>query len=266
MQLRVKDEYHTKLGNVMCLADLALKNGYYVPHDTILRINELASAKNQKKEEKIKNMASLDLVLADLTSLMFPTTAQILLSQTKQKQSDRAPRTLKYSGLTVIVLAIVSAVFINTGILAYVFSSILALSLGFLGAVLYCITFVSIKTGVPSQIFDSFDTYSNFSYLVLGALLGWLVYFAYFINVFINMSANWQTLLGLSSTFFAGLIIKFVVGILWFAIYLLGEILCALLLKVTYGLFSAGKLFVDKLLCKEEARTKKVSKANPQHN
>jgi hypothetical protein len=217
---QVKDIFNERLAKVARLLVFAVENGYHVSNDIKERLCELSSVKKQEQETK-ENWTELDLVQAELTSVTYPITAETLSPLKQSKHYFRFQKTVIVAGLIAIVVAITSFIFIAIGSAIYTFGSIIALSLGLYGGVVYSLIVV-LKVVSPSA-FDSNDEYANYACLILGALLGWLVYFAFYIDEFAKMSGDWQTTLGLIFTFAAGLIAKLILGILGRSIYLLED-------------------------------------------
>lgn len=221
------EEFNKKLEKAVRLKDFAIGNGYDVAPETIERLNRLVYADD--KEIKTESWTQLDCVLGELTSVTFPTTADTLSSEPQSKEYVRFQRVLFVLGLVALALAILGFVFSARGESVHISNSVLALSLGLLGAVVYSL--FNVLRVVPPQAFNPKDEYSNYARLLLGVLLGWVFYFAFAQEAYGNLQAllkkeggaasDWKTAFLLLIPFVAGYSTKFVVGVLERAIYAL---------------------------------------------
>jgi len=160
----------------------------------------------------------LDSVIVALTSITFPTTMDDLSGELESDQYKRFKGWLFGLGIGALIFAILGFVFTFVNAIPLQLSnSILALSLGLLGAIIYSL--FNVLRVVPPQAFNPKDEYSNYARLLLGVLLGWVFYFAFAIDVFknlkdINSTKGWKEACLLLMPFVAGYSTKFVVGIL----------------------------------------------------
>lgn len=237
---QVKDIFKERLAKVARLTVFATDNGYNVSNDIIERLRSLDSVKDQEQETKEK-LTELDLVQAELTSLTYPITAETLSLNKQSEHYLRFRNAVIVAGVVALVFAITSIIFIVFGLVVYAFSSILAFSLGLFGAAVYSLPIV-LKVATP-QAFDFNDECVNYMYLVLGGLIGWLVYFAFYVDEFAKMSWSWQTTLGLFIIIIAGFFAKFLLSILRHAINTMEGVLQILELGV-YALEVVLKKFL----------------------
>jgi len=230
------DDFKEKLEKAVRLKDFAVNNRYDVDPKTIELLNGLVYP---GKEVTAESWTTLDNVLRELTSATFPTTADTLSPLPESEEYLRFKRDLFWFGPTALVLAVASFVASAEGAWIHVSNSVLALSLGLLGAVVYSL--FNVLRVVPPQAFNPKDLYSNYARLLLGVLLGWVFYFAFaqdvyaelpeLLNLKVNTGADqpifnqthsdWTKAFFLLIPFVAGYSTKFVVGVLERVIYAL---------------------------------------------
>ncbi len=222
------EQFDRLLEKAILLKDFAVKNGYELDPKTIEDLNQLryrvgqsSPAGNRTADDQTK----LDAVVADLTSVTFPTTIDSLSSDSESVEYVRFKSWLWKIGLAALILAIIGFAAVAVSMIPLQISnSLLALSLGALGAVTY--SFFNVLRVVPPQAFNPRDEYSNYARLLLGVLLGWVFYFAFARGAFQSLPSylsgkpesadrqNWTVAFLLLAPFVAGYSTKFVVGVL----------------------------------------------------
>ncbi len=170
----------------------------------------------------------LDKVIAALTTVTFPTTIDNLSDKSESDAYVHFKRWLFLLGIVGLIFAILGFVLTvasqTSQLQLGLGNSILALSLGLLGAVIYSL--FNVLRIVPPQAFNPKDAYSNYARLLLGVLLGWVFYFAFgrkafeSLRLYLTNGTNTSTQTDLTTAFWllapfvAGYSTKFVVGIL----------------------------------------------------
>jgi hypothetical protein len=218
------DDFRESLRKTLLLKQFAVRNGYKVPAQLLSQISALELAALDDGEGtapgKTKGLASasakLDSALTSLTSITFPITADNLL-EGDPEQYVSFKKLLLWIGLLALCFAVIGlAVATKVGWNKEVGCSILAISLGTLGAVVYC--FFDALGVVPAQTFSRKDKYPLYARLELGVLLGWVFYFGFARQAFNDLGAGSNSTKSqafyLMIPFIAGYSTKFVVGVL----------------------------------------------------
>lgn len=246
---QLTERFETLLDKTIRLKEFAIKNNYEVDLKILKDINDLThkvatrhppssvngsrpEADKQKEttppavsrqEPTAEDLVKLDKILGDLTAITFPATVDNISKAAESVAYRRFKRWL----FNISALALVGAV---TGFVCSVHppriplevsNSVLALSLGLLGALVY--SFFGVLRVIPAQAFNPEDEYANYARLVLGILLGWIFYFAFAREAFLNLTqlasatsskASRAEVLWILLPFLAGYSTKFVIGVL----------------------------------------------------
>ena len=184
----IADELKRKLEGAIALKDYAISKNFDVPDDAIERLNKAAETliKDDQPEQLSRVADNIDKAIRDLTALTYPATVDTVVRSYKDSSAFREFfRKLLRIGCVALVCAIGSYVFLTlpdgskqTGpLVAYAAASVLATSLGLLG----CFTYIVFNIiGILSEkAFELEDRLSNYARLLLGAILGWVFYFAF---------------------------------------------------------------------------------------
>jgi hypothetical protein len=227
------DDFRESLRKTLLLKQFAVRNGYKIPAVVLDHINELESLKiagdsgdsgppelplDAMAKDLAKAKSKLDAALVALTSITFPITVYTLEDSLGPTRYNAFKRRLLYIGLIALLVAMISLVGISivteTRWISQVSASVLAISLGLLGAVVY--SFFSVLRVVPAQTFDQTDEYALYARLELGVLLGWVFYFGFARAAYEALASNRDKsqALYLMIPFIAGYSTKFVVGVL----------------------------------------------------
>jgi hypothetical protein len=180
------------------LKDYALNSNLFVP-DKVLEKLYQATTKSVETPEVL-----VDEVIRDLTSLTYPTTIETL-EASKNPKAQRFVRDLLILSLAVLLLGIVSQ---NADRSSFIWApSILAVSLGILGAIVYA--FFHMVGLLREGAYDPSATLENTVRIALGGILGWLMYF-----VFHDSSQGDKAFAFVLLPFLAGFSTRLVFGIL----------------------------------------------------
>ena len=201
------------------LKEYAISQGYEVDEKILSIINEQKGVQFDIEVGPEKR-SEFDRALSELTRLTFPVTIDTLVSERESPEYGRFKKVLFYTGIITLVIAILAfilSVAPSNKLPSEVGNSILALSLGLLGAVVYSL--FNVLRIIPPQAFISTDEYANYARLLLGFLLGWIFYFTFARDKFLELSAsgglqNKSDAVYLLLPFFAGYSTKFVISIL----------------------------------------------------
>jgi hypothetical protein len=223
-------DFGTLLGKAIRLKEFAIKNGYEVDPKTITALNELRYGQPDSgqpraltREGTADDMTKLDTAITELTAVTFPTTID-LQTNPESDQYKRFKWWLGGIGVAALLGAIAgfwrTASAANGGGSLSIGNSVLAVSLGLLGAVTYSL--FNVLRVVPPQAFNPKDEYYNYARLLLGVLLGWVFYFAFVMDAFRQLADYLKgqatppkaEAFKLLVPFMAGYSTKFVVGVL----------------------------------------------------
>ncbi|HWY22714.1 MAG TPA: hypothetical protein VNX26_15915 [Candidatus Acidoferrum sp.] len=218
------DDFSESLRKTLLLKQFAVRNGYKVPTGILSQISGLelhevpgVNASKEAKKELAGASAKLDAALIALTSITFPITADSL-AEGDPDEYARFKGRLLWIGLLALCSAVVGLILarrVTAGWGKEVGCSVLAISLGTLGAVVYC--FFDALGVVPAQTFNRKDKYPLYARLELGVLLGWVFYLGFARQAFANLGApnsSKSEAFYLMIPFIAGYSTKFVVGAL----------------------------------------------------
>ena len=216
-QITLDDNLSNRIKKANRLKEYAITQGFEVDDNTLTIINELASIKCEDitSEKRIK----FDRALSELTRLTFPVTIDTLSSESESIEYQRFKKVLFLTGILTLFVAILGfslSVAPIKNIPAQVGNSILALSLGLLGAVVYSL--FNVLRVIPPQAFNPTDEYANYARLLLGLLLGWVFYFTFALDKFQKLCDVEKIIksdaIYLLIPFVAGYSTKFVISIL----------------------------------------------------
>lgn len=217
---QLRSEFQSLLERTVRLKDFAVKNGYDVDHKTLKDLNELVHKVTDEHRAALPTAAdrtNLDSILADLTAVTLPITIE---SIHKSEESPSHKRFQTYL-IGISACALLGAIVGFTlsvklkGEQTALPNSILALSLGLLGAVVY--SFFAVLRVIPAQAFNPEDEYANYARLLLGLLMGWIFYFTAAKDTFRRLadpSLTAKDKLMLLLPFVAGYSTRFVIGVL----------------------------------------------------
>jgi hypothetical protein len=215
-----EQSWRRKLDGVLALRDYAISNNFQITDDILEVLQEA------EKEDIVRNdlpdiRLKVDKAIRDLTSITFPTTIDTLLFQTSN-EGDLAIRRFRHSlsrvGLVALVIAMAGfalakldptaiktwgPAFTNLGL------SLLAASLGLLGAVVYVI--FNLIGEWTEKVISPEDPAKAYFRLLLGPVVGWVFFFAFAQEAFKGANPNSALLL---VPFLAGFSTKLVVGII----------------------------------------------------
>jgi hypothetical protein len=198
-------DFPTLLKKTIILKDFAVANNYELNSKIIAELNDLAckfptshdplpatadAARHDPSRPAARDCTALDTILSEITATTFPTTIDTLSDEIVSPEYKRFTLRLLYIGGAALVLAIIGFVFSAVKVEwmpIQLSNSVLAMSLGLLGAVVY--SFFGVLRVVPSQAFNPRDEYSNYARLLLGVLLGWIFYFIFARLAFEHLSS-----------------------------------------------------------------------------
>jgi hypothetical protein len=172
-----------KLDKIVRLKDFAIENGYDVSVDDIINpLNDLM----YNKDLDNKQWKTLDDIVIKLTDVTFPITADTLSTTKVSKEYRRFKKYLIIFGASGLIGAIIGYGNSDSTTMSAIYNSLLASSLGLLGAVVYSL--FNVLKVVPPQAFNPNDEYANYARLVLGILLGWVFFFAFATDAYSHLS------------------------------------------------------------------------------
>ena len=218
---QLQSDFESLLDKTARLKDFAVKNGYDVDPKTLKDLNELVHKVTGGKITSVPSAAdrtNLDCILADLTTVTFPITIESLDKSEESGSYRRFRRSLFYVSACALAGAIVGFILSvkpPSWVQIPLANSILALSLGLLGAVVY--SFFAVLRVIPAQAFDPDDEYANYARLVLGLLMGWIFYFTFARAAFEKLAGpnvDPKDMLMFLLPFVAGYSTRFVIGVL----------------------------------------------------
>lgn len=172
------DDAQGRLADAIALKDYAIANNYDVPNEIIDKLNRVRLSQSEKPSAD--NMIDIDTIIRDLTHMTYPTTIQTL-KYSGTGEDSKGLKLFKNSILYFSIVLIIAAIFSydsaleqNVGKYDRVWDSLLAICLGVLGAVVYIM--FNLVGIIAERAFNPEDTYANYVRIVLGALVGWLVF------------------------------------------------------------------------------------------
>jgi hypothetical protein len=216
---------------VLRLKDFAISQGYEIGEELLSILNEQLSL--DSNDITPGKLSEFDRALSELTRITFPVTIDTLSSEAESREYKRFKKILFGTGVFTLIVAIIGfclSVKPPIGISHMLANSILALALGLLGAVVYSL--FNVLRIIPPQAFNPSDEYANYARLLLGLLLGWLFYFSFALEAFLQLEGFRVIQDDTKNTFY--LLIPFVAGYSTkFVISLLERLISAL--EITLG-------------------------------
>lgn len=180
-------EVQNRYQKLLALKDFAISSGYSVEQALLERVSTIRTLINEC--DFAKAYAEIDYSAVLFTDFTYPTTIDDIELGGKEESNsyERFKQHLIWFGLLALLGSIISIFFcyflgrhdIN-GIYSefrIIAHSILAMSLGFLGAVIFSFFFA--LEIIPSKSFNLNDKFKNYARLLVGCLLGWLVFFVF---------------------------------------------------------------------------------------
>jgi hypothetical protein len=171
-----------RLDRLVSLKDYAVANGVDIDDDLI---DDIASLQRMAEPGSLLDEgATIDKTVLRLCRITYPVTIENISVDVmgESPSYERFKLLLMLLGGVGVIAAVASAHFSFKGQYGTIFpQSIFALCLGFLGAVVY--SFFSALRILP-RTFGVDDKYLNYARLVLGSVLGWIVYFAFLQDTF----------------------------------------------------------------------------------
>lgn len=169
----------SKLRDAIALKEHVIENNLEIPNEIIEVINNI----NLFGDSASQAATDIDKALKQLTSITYPTTAETLRLASQQAGLSSKLQVLVFK----TVITILPLIALGYAIFSYIklgssdsdaqlWASSLALSLGLMGALVYIL--FNVIGEMSSRAFNINDTYSNYLRMVLGALFGWVFYFA----------------------------------------------------------------------------------------
>lgn len=166
-----------RLDRLVALKDYAVANGLDIDDELIDHIASLQGI--AEAGSLLDEGASIDKTVLRLCRLTHPVTIDMM---GESPGYERFKRLLMLLGGLGVIAAVSSAHFSFNGKYGTILpQSVFAMCLGFLGAVVY--SFFSALRILP-RTFGVDDKYLNYARLVLGSVLGWIVYFAFLQDTF----------------------------------------------------------------------------------
>jgi hypothetical protein len=171
-----RDRHTTKLKKAIALKDYAIENNFFVSDEIIDTLNN-AEYSGGTPDKVAKSAANLDKAIRDLTGITYPTTVETVQVTDSSSEASRLSKEVKlFAGLLaaiLIVSLIVAIVLSSTDSVRW--ASALAAILGLMGATVYII--FNLIGIISEKAFNSRDTYTNCLRIVLGPVLGWVLFF-----------------------------------------------------------------------------------------
>ena len=215
------DEIKDVLTKVMMLKEFSLTNGYEVEDAILSDLNMINQKFLLEGKLNLEDSSKLDKAIAGLTRVTFPVTLDTLSTERESKEYKRFKKVLFGTGIVALPLAMVGFFYStqHTSFPIQLANSILAISLGLLGAVIYSL--FNVLRVIPPRAFNPNDEYSNYARLLLGVLLGWIFYFMFAQEAFENLQnflvtdgKDKENSFSLLIPFIAGYSTKFVIAVL----------------------------------------------------
>jgi len=158
--------------------------------------------------------ADIDKAIRDLTQITYPTTIETLRVDKEAKEVRRFKTVILVVAIVAILVALGGYIVAQDApsldpSLHFLGMSVLPVSLGVLGSLVYI--FFNVTKVISEKAFNLQDTYGNYVRLFLGAIVGWVFYFAFCQEAFKNLGTSSPLLL---LPFLAGFSSELVVGII----------------------------------------------------
>lgn len=217
------EEFELKLGKALRLKDFALQNNYRLDEEDWAPLNKLRLKRiNGPTEITSDDWDQLDGSISRITQETYPISIDTLSADAEPIEYKRFRSVLVFIGISALLLAVWSAlVSIGAfhGMSLVLGNSVLAIALGLLGACVYML--FAVIGEVPARTFKATDEFANYGRMILGALLGWLFYFAFGLEAFAQLRAITESnqerggnFVILLLPFLVGYSTKFVIGLL----------------------------------------------------
>ena len=174
-QTELEEALWKKLEEALTLKDYAINANLDVDDDIIEKLNKAS------KSLSLEHASDIDKALRDLTSITYPTTVETLrVSRGPGGLSESAQKLMFWLLVIAPVVLLVALVAVwqeQAGKYPVLWQSLIALCLGMLGSVVYI--FFNLIGVMVERAFTPDDTYSNSIRLVLGAIVGWVFFYAF---------------------------------------------------------------------------------------
>lgn len=206
-----------RVKKAVALKDYAVSKGFEVPDDILNVVNSAESLASSGKGVDSISAVALDKAISEITKVTYPTTGDSLLTPL---EAPGAVRWFKLALPVLLLLGLSGAIAGYSQRAAYPIGlSVLAISLGLLGSVVYQI--FNVLGVMQEKAFTLDDVYANWLRISLGPAIGWVFYFSFCRAAFANMLpptadkvATDPNVLLLLLPFLSGFSIKLVVGIM----------------------------------------------------
>ena len=178
----LEQRLRVKLERLAALKDYAIANGVDIDDDLIDDVANLQ--RMAENSHLLEEGATIDKTVLRLCRLTYPVTIEnITVGIVGESPGyERFKRLLMFLGGAGVILAVISAHLSFKGAYGTILpQSVFALCLGFLGSTVYSF-FCALR--ILPRTFGVDDKYLNYARLVLGAVLGWIVYFAFLQDTF----------------------------------------------------------------------------------
>lgn len=202
-------DFYKKLSLLIALKDYALSRNLFLEDEILEEIGKISG--DTYKNEQTRN-AKLDICIREVTRVTYPTTIKTLNIDGSRRfgKGSLFLTALFFLGAGVLWAAMhfhaISLGNVNAEIEFY--QSVFAACLGVLGAIIYI--FFNLIGVLSEEAFDEKEHFSNFVRIVIGAIVGWLTFFAIDMPNEINQQNEYLLLL----PFLVGFSTRLVVGII----------------------------------------------------
>jgi hypothetical protein len=180
----VKAQHDKKLQQAIALKDYAIENNFFVPDDIIAALNK-ADYSDGDRGKAAESTINLDKAIRDLTRITYPTTVETIQVTDGLTESPRVRRTPR-CWILFVALTLVGAIVSYSAVSAAsparpeemvlpLAQSALAAFLGLMGTLVYIL--FNLIGIISEKAFNSRDTCVNGLRIVLGPVLGWVLFF-----------------------------------------------------------------------------------------
>ena len=169
--------YSERVQQTVLLKDYAISNNLEISDETLRAINYLLA--NKEHEPNEDNQYLLDRCIRDLTEVTYPTTIETvgINGGGFSGSGSRFLWTLAIIGMVILGLTVFSFSALQETSASNLYASILAACLGTLGALIYI--FFNLIGVMSEKAFSDSDKYTNSLRLIIGAIIGWVFFFAF---------------------------------------------------------------------------------------
>ena len=212
------DSFRERTLGAVALKDYATAKGLNIPDAILKIINEAHLIADEQRQPPDSVAVRLDEAIRDLSRITYPTTAETLLFTAQRGRTLSRRLASRYMLPLIALISIVIAIWSFGQIQQSRYSaSILAASLGLLGALVYQL--FNLIGVIEERAINAEDAYANFIRIILGPIVGWIFYFAFAQSAYAQTSApasetSRGNLLLLIVPFLAGFSTKLVVGVI----------------------------------------------------